>query len=71
MLVFDLVAGLLIAGVLLAILFVGIVQSGRYQGELEAQRDRRVVTPGRFGQEDLDEAVRRVVRSRRDERLAA
>ncbi len=71
MLVFDLVAGLFIAGVLLAILFVGIVQSSRYQGELEAQRDRRVVTPGRFGQEELDEAVRRVVRTRRDERLAA
>lgn len=71
MLVFDLVAGLVIVGVLLTILFVGIVQSSRYQGELEAQRARRVVTPGRFGQEELDEAVRRVVRARRDEQRAA
>lgn len=71
MLVFDLIAGLVIVGVVLAILFVGVAQSARYQDELEAQRGRRVVTPGRFGQEELDEAVRRVVRSRRDERKAA
>ncbi|MST34746.1 hypothetical protein GHK86_18710 [Acidimicrobiaceae bacterium USS-CC1] len=71
MLVFDLVAGLVITGVVLAVLFIGIAQSGRYQAELEVQRDRGVVTPGRFGQEELDEAVRRVVRTRRDERRAA
>jgi len=40
MLIFDLVVGVLIAGGLLTILFVGIVQASRYQGELEAQRDR-------------------------------
>jgi len=40
MLIFDLLVGVLIAGGLLTILFVGIVQASRYQGELEAQRDR-------------------------------
>jgi len=71
MLIFDLVAGVLIAGALITILFVGIVQASRYQCELEAQRDRRVVTPVQSGQEELDEPVRRVVRTRRDDHLAA
>lgn len=71
MLVFDLIAGLVIVGVVLTVLFIGVAQSARYQDELEAQRGRRVVTPGRFAQEELDEAVRRVVRSRQDERTAA
>ncbi|MST31980.1 hypothetical protein GHK86_04470 [Acidimicrobiaceae bacterium USS-CC1] len=71
MLVFDLVAGLVIVGVLLAILLIGIAMSSRYQDTLELQRARRVVTPGRFRQQEFDEAIRRVVRSRQVERQAA
>lgn len=71
MLVLDLVAGLVIVGVLLAILLIGIAMSSRYQDTLELQRGHRVVTPGRFRQQQFDEAVRRVVRSRQEERRAA
>lgn len=71
MLVFDLIAGLVIVGIVLAILLVGIGHGARFQDQLEAPRDRRAVIPGRFGQRELDEALGSVVRSRQDERQAA
>lgn len=62
MLVFDLIAGLFVAAVVLAILIIGIAQSDRYQDELEAQRHRRAVTPARLEHAELEQADRIFVR---------
>lgn len=70
-LLFDLIAGTVILGIVLAVLLGGIAASGRLQDRLEAEQGRRNVIPGRFSRHDLDQAIATVVRTRTDERQAA
>lgn len=65
MLVFDVIFGLVVLGVVLAVLFGGIGQAARWQRRLEAEQAVQVGSreaPVRCSRQELDEALRPVVR---------